>query len=264
MNILEIIKKAPKDHVYYCTVIGDCNVEIIKNTVFPITVRNVNNEGSVGLTKEGKYFNDCISSGECILFPSRDNRDWEAFERELMGITEGRQYVLRRAFGEEELPLSTEIEFEGGGQAVFDSFCGISEINLDHEYYKNHPYIDFQIDGKEYKVSTEDMKRLAMNSTKDMKERLCVVEKGNDEYSINIEDKEKNVSGKSFSNNTFDGTAEIVSIPDRPMMAAVIMSGMLAGGCKDKNAAFVNKALNKALHLADLILDETETKTKEE
>ena len=54
----------------------------------------------------------------------------------------------------------------------------------------------------------------------------------------------------------FDGSVEMVSIPDRPMMAAVIMSGMLAGGCKDKGVALVNKAL----HLADLILDETETK----
>lgn len=267
MNILEIIKKAPKDHVYYCTIFGDCNCNVSDDDEYPIRCDILSEAYGITLsfliTKDGKYFEDTPDS-ECVLFPSRDNRDWEAFERELMGITEGRQYVLRRVFGEEELPLSTEIEFEGGGQAVFDSFCGISEINLDHEYYKNHPYIDFQIDGKEYKVSTEDMKRLAMNSTKDMKERLCVVEKGNDEYSINIEDKEKNVSGKSFSNNTFDGTAEIVSIPDRPMMAAVIMSGMLAGGCKDKDAAFVNKALNKALHLADLILDETETKTKEE
>lgn len=87
---------------------------------------------------------------------------------------------------------------------------------------------------------------------------ICVVD--SDKYSINIEDKEKDTSSKSLSDNTFDGTAEIVSIPDRPMMTAVIMSGMLAGGCKDKGAALVNKAL----HLADLILDETETKTKEE
>ena len=40
------------------------------------------------------------------------------------------------------------------------------------------------------------------------------------------------------------------------MMAAVIMSGLLARGSKDKGAVLVNKAL----HLADLILDETETK----
>lgn len=237
MNILEIIKKAPEDHVYYSPLIGECHVDIIKCKDYPIIATRMNNEMSVCFSENGKYIIDSeIPEGECVLFPSRDNRDWEAFERELMGITEGRQYVLRRAFGEEELPLSTEIEFEGGGQAVFDRFCGISGINLDHEYYKNHPYIDFEIDGKEYKVSTEDMKRLALG---------------------NAYNKTEHISGQSF-----DGTAEMVSIPDRlsPIMAAVIVSGMLARGSKDKGAVLVNKAL----HLADLILDETETKTKEE
>ena len=261
MNILEIIKKAPKDHVYYCLICGDCYVEMTNNEKYPITVRDINNTDWIGLTEKGKYFTDSETpDSECILFPSRDNRDWEAFERELMGITEGRQYVLRRVFGEEELPLSTEIEIEGGGKAVLSRFCGISGINLDYEYYKEHPCIDFQIDGKEYKVSIEDMKRLALSGTEGMKECLCIVEKGDDKYSINIEDKEKDTSSKSLSDNTFDGTAEMVSIPDRPMMAAVITSGMLAGGCKDKGVALVNKAL----HLADLILDETETKTKED
>lgn len=249
MNIVEIIKKAPKDHVYWCTLFGSCRVSINTDEEdAPIVVYGFD---ECKLTEDGRLFPDAYD-GECVLFPSKDNRDWEAFERELMGITEGRQYVLRRVFGEEELPLSTEFEIEGGSKAVLSRFCGISGINLDHEYYKEHPYIDFQIDGKEYKVSIEDIKRLAMNSTKDIKERLCVVD--SDKYSINIEDKEKVVSGKSSFDNTFDGTAEMVSIPDRPMMAAVIMSGLLAGGFKDSAGVLANKAV----HYADIILKHTE------
>ena len=236
-NILEVIKKAPEDHVYYCTVFGYCNCSGSDDDEYPIKC-DILSDGDGKplsfLTKDGKYFDNTPDS-ECVLFPSRDNRDWEAFERELMGITEGRQYVLRRVFGEEELPLSTEIEIEGGGKAVLSRFCGISGINLDHEYYKEHPYIDFQIDGKEYKVSIEDIKRLAMG---------------------NADNKTEHMSGQSF-----DGTAEIVSSPDRPMMAAVIMSGMLAcGGMEHNDPALVNRAVR----LADMILDETETKTKEE
>ena len=37
------------------------------------------------------------------------------------------------------------------------------------------------------------------------------------------------------------------------MMAAVIISGLLAGGCKDKGAALINKAVN----YADMILEYT-------
>lgn len=233
MNILEIIKKAPEDHVYYSLLIGECHVDIIKCKDYPIIATTMNNEMSVSLSENGKYIiNSEIPDAECVLFPSRDNRDWEAFERELMGITEGRQYVLRRAFGEEELPLSTEIEFEGGGQAVFDSFCGISGINLDHEYYKNHPYIDFQINGKEYKVSIEDMKRLAMG---------------------NADNKTEHMSGQSF-----DGTAEMVSVPNKPMMAAVICAGLLARGYKDKGAVLIN-----AVKYANIILEYTKEKSND-
>lgn len=235
MNILEIIKKAPKDHVYYCTVFGYCNCSGSDDDEYPIKcdILSDTDRGTMSLlTKDGKFIED-TPDAECVLFPSRDNRDWEAFEREL----EGKQYALKRVFGEEELPLFTEIEFEGGGKAVIDSFCGVSGINLDHEYYKEHPYIDFQIDGKEYKVSTEDMKRLALG---------------------NADNKTEHISGQFF-----DGTAEMVSIPDRPspMMAAVIMSGMLACGGMEHNDSTL---VNRAVRLADMILEETEDKTKEE
>ena len=226
MNIVEIIKKAPNDHVYWCTLCGECKVEIdnCEVTKFPILVLPIN----YWLTKDGHSHHE-YPDAECILFPSRDNRDWEAFEREL----DGKQYALKRIFGEEELPLSTEIEIEGGGKAVLSRFCGISGINLDHEYYKEHPYINFQIDGKEYKVSIEDMRRLAMG---------------------NADNKTERMSGQSF-----DGTAEIVSIPDRPMMAAVICAGLLAGGCKDKGAALINKAVN----YADMILNYTKEESND-
>lgn len=226
MNIVEIIKKAPKDHVYWCTLFGECKVEIDDtDNVYPITIRLKND--MYFITADGRYH--IKYNSECVLFPSRDNRDWEAFEREL----DGKQYALKRIFGEEELPLSTEIEIEGGGKAVLSRFCGISGINLDHKYYKEHPYINFQIDGKEYKVSIEDMRRLAMG---------------------NADNKTERMSGQSF-----DGTAEIVSIPDRPMMAAVIMSGLLAGGFKDSAGVLANKAV----HCADIILKHTEEKSND-
>ena len=228
MNIVEIIKKAPKDHVYWCSLIGECRVSVVtRRTSYPI-LAIADNGHECEITESGRYFFEYFDS-ECILFPSRDNRDWEAFEREL----DGKQYALKRIFGEEELPLSTEIEIEGGGKAVLSRFCGISGINLDHEYYKEHPYINFQIDGKEYKVSIEDMRRLAMG---------------------NADNKTERMSGQSF-----DGTAEMVSIPDRPMMAAVIMSGLLAGGFKDSAGVLANKAV----HCADIILKHTEEESND-
>lgn len=227
MNILNIIKKAPKDHVYYCTVIGECRCELYEdNLIYPIKcfLAGIKDDDEcTSLTSDGKFYEyEKYSDSECVLFPSRDNRDWEAFERELDGVKDNDSRFNPPAYGTDS--------YKDG---VFSGYCKmgeITEINLDHEYYKEHPYINFQIDGKEYKVSTEDMKRLSMG---------------------NADNKTEHISGQSF-----DGTAEMVSIPDRPMMAAVITSGMLARGSKDKGATLVNKAV----HLTDLILDETETK----
>lgn len=148
MNIVEIIKKAPNDHVYWCTLCGECKVEIdnCEVTKFPILVLPIN----YWLTKDGHSHHEYPDT-ECILFPSRDNRDWAAFERELDGKPE------------EKKPL--------------------------------------------YLPESE----------------------------------------------SFNGSVEMVSIPDRPMMAAVICAGLLAGGCKDKGAALINKAVN----YADMILEYT-------
>ena len=153
MNILEIIKKAPKDHVYYCTVFGYCNCSGSDDDEYPIKcdILSDADRGTMSLliTKDGKYVDD-TPYAECVLFPSCDNRDWAAFERELDGKPE------------EKKPL-------------FHS-----------------------------------------------------------------------------ENESFDGSIEMVSIPDRPIMAAVIMSGMLACGGMEHNDPTL---VNRAVHLADLILD---------
>ena len=222
-NILEVIKKAPEDHVYYCSLIGECHVKIIKYTDYPILA---NNDGvSVFLSEDGKYIIDSeFPGGECTLFPPRDNRDWEAFERELDGVKDNDSRFNPPAYGTDS--------YKDGVSSGYCKMEDMIEINLDHEYYKEHPYIDFQIDGKEYKVSIEDMKRLAIGNT---------------------DGKAEHMSGQSF-----DGTAEMVSIPDRPMMAAVICAGLLARGSKDSAGVLANKAV----HYADIILKHTEEESK--
>lgn len=78
MNILKIIKKAPKDHRYYCTILGNVEIEIDSNNLeYPLCAYT--SRGRISFNKEGHYFND-DDFGECVLFPSRDLRDWKEFE----------------------------------------------------------------------------------------------------------------------------------------------------------------------------------------
>ena len=53
MNIVEIIKKAPKDHVYWCTLIGECRVVRIDDNDYPIRIEGEND--MLHLTKSGHY-----------------------------------------------------------------------------------------------------------------------------------------------------------------------------------------------------------------
>ncbi len=153
MNIVEIIKKAPKDHVYWCTLFGECKVEIDDtDNVYPITIRLKND--MYFITADGRYH--IKYNSECVLFPSKDNRDWAAFERELDGKPE-----------------------------------------------KNPLYIP--------------------------------------------------------ESESFNGSFELTNTSDRPMMAAVIMSGLLAGGCKDSAGVLANKAV----HYADIILKHTEEESND-
>ena len=155
MNIVEIIKKAPKDHVYWNLMNGECSVVINEGECLPIKLIK-ECYSTIYLSEDGKFFRN-NPDGKCLLFPSRDNRDWAAFERELDGKPE------------EKKPL-------------------------------------------------------------------------------NLPESE-----------SFNGSVEMVSIPDRPMMAAVICAGLLAGGCKDKGAALINKAVN----YADMILEYTKEESND-
>ena len=154
MNIVKIIKKAPKDNVCWCALFGSCKVVLDEDNDDGLPITAYGGQ-ECNLTEDGRMFPD-LYDGECVLFPSKDNRDWAAFERELDG--------------------------KPGKKPLFHS-----------------------------------------------------------------------------ENEGFDSSIEMVSIPDRPMMAAVICAGLLAGGCKDKGVALINKAVN----YADMILEYTKEESND-
>lgn len=78
MNIANILKDCPKGTPLYCTAYGVVVLEEISPfpELYPIKVRFIGDRQVATLTAEGKI---CLD-GECVLFPSKYNRDWESFE----------------------------------------------------------------------------------------------------------------------------------------------------------------------------------------
>lgn len=78
MNIAKILKNAPKGTELYSTIFGPVYlVEVDDLDEYPIhTVLNLQNlNGAVHIfTSDGRYVRK--GDGECVLFPSKENRDW--------------------------------------------------------------------------------------------------------------------------------------------------------------------------------------------
>lgn len=81
INLIEILKDCPKGTKLYSPLVGEVEFKGINYDceAYPIDVLY----GLTGLyfTKEGLYYADG-KDGECMLFPSRDQRDWGKFKLE--------------------------------------------------------------------------------------------------------------------------------------------------------------------------------------
>lgn len=80
INLLEILKGIPDGTKLWSPVCGECEVEsIIHCDAYPI--RATHGKGNETLfykfTSQGKLCNN--SEAECVLFPSKENRDWSTF-----------------------------------------------------------------------------------------------------------------------------------------------------------------------------------------
>ena len=82
INVAEKLKGCPKGTKLYSLLFGE--VEFVRidmeNPRFPIIVKVLDDESPfsrVTFTAEGKLYN--IEQSECLLFPSKDNRDWNKF-----------------------------------------------------------------------------------------------------------------------------------------------------------------------------------------
>ena len=77
LNLVEILKDCPMGTKLYTTICGEVKLKIVENDTYPIGVENSRGD-RFWLTQDGKYISDF--DGECILYPSKDQRDWSKFK----------------------------------------------------------------------------------------------------------------------------------------------------------------------------------------
>jgi hypothetical protein len=97
LNLVEILKNTPEGTELYTLIYGPVKLVGVKKNdeLFPITVKVLNGQ-ELSFTEDGKY--SLVSEGECILFPSKENRDWSNFKVDDKGFSKG-EYVRSKNSG---------------------------------------------------------------------------------------------------------------------------------------------------------------------
>ena len=107
LNLLEILKDAPKGTRLYSTIWGDVElIEVLSHTVI------CKDNGGVewNFRNNGNLLASNTEYGECVLFPSKEQRDWSKFKLDLPIDTP----VMVSAIGKEWL-----LRFYAGDNAAF-------------------------------------------------------------------------------------------------------------------------------------------------
>lgn len=128
INVAEKLKDCPKGTKLYSPLFGE--VEFVRieigNPGFSIVVKVLDNGipySVVTFTDEGKWYN--VEQSECLLFPSKDNRDWNKFR---IPVKRGDIMMIPNSYH----AFITTGEFTDNESVMF--ICGIDE---DNEFYIN-------------------------------------------------------------------------------------------------------------------------------
>ena len=78
LDLVEILKNCPKGTKLYSIIHGEVILDRVDDIdiYYPIVVKY--NDSQIEFTSEGKYYIEY--DGECVLYPSKDQRDWSKFK----------------------------------------------------------------------------------------------------------------------------------------------------------------------------------------
>lgn len=79
LDLTKILEGCPEGYKLYSPLFGEVEFVGIVGYVRPIVVK-VQTQAQYNFSKEGYYF-DYYQDEECLLFPSKEQRDWSKFER---------------------------------------------------------------------------------------------------------------------------------------------------------------------------------------
>ena len=205
INIAELLKSYPKGTKLYSTVWGDVYLNKINDaTKYPISVTSVDNHTSHSLTSDGRLWTNY--KGECLLFPSKDQRDWSKFvppykfkDGDIVATSSGAQvFILKR------------VENNGKGYCYIGYNLKYNELFTKGEWYfsrlateeeKRKLFDAIKLNGYKWDAETKTLEKLEKPS---FHEGDWVVNKFGDSWHIDsLDEKNYQVSDGKGNYNYF-------------------------------------------------------------
>jgi hypothetical protein len=103
INIAELLKDCPRGMELYSPLCGKCVFDRLNSGTIICKKQNTQ---EITFTCEGYYMLPVFDNCECMIFPSKDQRDWSKFQRpfkngDIVFTTLGNIAIIRKPIGEE-------------------------------------------------------------------------------------------------------------------------------------------------------------------
>ena len=150
LNIAEILKNKPRGTKLYSMIHGKCSSEAVTDEIFKINFCT----SKFGLTQSGECtlikFGNMYDGGECIIFPSKEMRDWSKFQWEKGDVL---------------------ISNDGGTEVIFDKWYDDTYTSFYCKHYLNSEdknkivyYEEFLCTTERYSLEDKDIAQTYINT----------------------------------------------------------------------------------------------------
>ena len=153
LNIAEILKNKPRGTKLYSMIHGKCSSEAVTDEIFKINFCT----SKFGLTQSGECtlikFGNMYDGGECIIFPSKEMRDWSKFawkKGDVLVSKHGTKEVIFDGFDDDYY-----VTFKG--KHALETIEGISE-------YKGESDDGYNFYTENYYLESEDAAQTYINT----------------------------------------------------------------------------------------------------
>ena len=172
VNIVEIVDKLPIGTKLYSTICGECTIKkIYKGLGFDVISKD-------GTTYNFSYDGRFDLNGECLLFPSKDNRDWNNFRPFKDGdiISNGEHIAIFHKFGKPEFCTYDKVIYyhcwynKKYKKSKFENGFGIgrdTEYNFATDEEKQKLFDVIRENGYKWNAETKTLEKMIVTEFKD-------------------------------------------------------------------------------------------------